>query len=74
LAINRKTVYQFFKYAVYVFLTINVYIFFAEENLAARLQFPDGVGLHDMIEAYAATIRNPWMGLPPMSDSGNGFQ
>jgi hypothetical protein len=35
---------------------MNVYWFFAEEHLAAALQFPGGVGLRDMIEAYAATI------------------
>ena len=35
---------------------MNVYWFFAEEYLAAKLQFPTGVGWKDMIEAYAATI------------------
>ena len=35
---------------------MNVYWFFAEEFAAARLQFPNGVSLRDMIEAYAATI------------------
>ena len=56
MAISRETLFQFFKYFVYVFLAINVYLFFAEEYLAAKLQFPDGVGLNDVIEAYAATI------------------
>ncbi len=56
MTINRGTIFQLFKYIVYVFLAMNVYWFFAEEFLAARLQFPDGVGLKDMIEAYAATI------------------
>jgi hypothetical protein len=56
LTISRGTIFQFFKYIVYVFLTMNVYWFFAEEYLAAQLQFPNGVGLRDMIEAYAATI------------------
>jgi hypothetical protein len=41
---------------VYVFLAMNVYWFFAEEFAAARLQFPNGVSLRQMIEAYAATI------------------
>jgi hypothetical protein len=35
---------------------MNVYWFFAEEFLAAKVQFPNGVGLNVMIEAYAATI------------------
>ncbi len=56
MTISRATIYQLFKYTVYVFLAMNVYWFFAEEFAAARLQFPDGVGLRDMIEAYAATI------------------
>lgn len=54
--IDRSTLFQFFKYVVYVFLAMNVYWFFAEEFAAARLQFPNGVSLRDMIEAYAATI------------------
>ncbi|MDH3613004.1 MAG: hypothetical protein OEU90_02070 [Gammaproteobacteria bacterium] len=56
MTISRGTLFQFFKYSVYVFLAMNVYWFFAEEHLAARLQFPVGVSLLDMIEAYAATI------------------
>ena len=56
MSLSRGTLFQLFKYSVYVFLTMNVYWFFAEEHLAAKLQFPHGVGLADMIEAYAATI------------------
>lgn len=56
MTISRGTLFQSFKYIVYVFLAMNVYWFFAEEYLAARLQFPAGVGWKDMIEAYAATI------------------
>ena len=35
---------------------MNVYWFFAEEQLAARLLYPDGVGILDVVGAYAATI------------------
>lgn len=56
MTISRESVFQFFKYAVYVLLGINVYVFFAEEFLAAQLQFPSGVAAADIIEAYAATI------------------
>ena len=56
LAINRVTVFSTFKYIVYVFLAINVYLFFDEEFAAASLQFPNGVTLQNLIEAYAATI------------------
>lgn len=53
---NRQLLYQLFKYAVYVFLSANVWFFFVEEHAAAALQFSDGVELADLIEAYAATI------------------
>jgi len=56
LIIDRGTLFQFFKYAVYALLTLNVYWFFAEEQVAALLQFPLGVAHGDLIEAYAATI------------------
>ena len=54
--IDRGTLFQFFKYAIYALLTVNVYVFFAEEQIAAQLQFPGGVAATDLIEAYAATI------------------
>jgi len=56
LTISRNTIFQIFKYTVYVFLSMNIYWFFIEEFAAAQLQFPDGVALGDIIEAYAATI------------------
>ena len=56
MSISRSGLFQFFKYVVYVFLAMNVYWFFAQEYRAAQLQFPNGVGFRDMIEAYAATI------------------
>jgi hypothetical protein len=56
LTIDRSKIFQAFKYVVYLLLAMNVYWFFAEEFLAAKVQFPNGVGLNVMIEAYAATI------------------
>jgi hypothetical protein len=56
LTISRGAVFQLFKYFVYILLAMNVYWFFTEEYSAAQLQFADGVGLGDLIEAYAATI------------------
>ena len=56
MSINSNALYQFFKYAVYVMLAMNVYWFFDEEHAAALLQFPGGVGAVDLIEAYSATI------------------
>jgi len=56
LTLNRGTLFQSFKYVVYVLLAMNVYWFFIEEFAAAKLQFPNGVLLEEMINAYAATI------------------
>jgi len=56
LTIGRSTLFQAFKYIVYIFLAMNIYWFFAEEVLGAKVQFPNGVGIRVMIEAYAATI------------------
>jgi len=56
LTISRATVFQLFKYIIYVLLAMNVYWFFAEEFLAAKLLYPDGVGIRDIIGAYPATV------------------
>jgi hypothetical protein len=56
LTINRYTLYQVFKYALYIFLSMNVYWFFVEEYQANFLLYPDGVRLGDLYDAYAATI------------------
>jgi len=56
LTINSRALFQFFKYAVYVLLTMNVYWFFAEETSAASLQFVSGIDAADVIEAFSATI------------------
>jgi hypothetical protein len=54
--VNRARYFQVFKYAVYVLLAMNVYWFFTEEVLAARLLYPHGVGIRDLIGAFPATI------------------
>jgi len=56
LSINSNRLFQLFKYAVYALLAFNVYVFWSEEVLAAAVQFPNGVDLLDLIDAYAATI------------------
>jgi len=56
LTISRDTLFQLFKYTVYAFLAMNIYWFFSEEFLAAKLLYPDGVGLFDIIGGYNATI------------------
>jgi len=56
LSINSSRLFQLFKYTIYALLAFNVYVFWSEEVLAATVQFPNGVGLSDLIDAYAATI------------------
>jgi hypothetical protein len=56
LKISGRALYQLFKYSIYGLLTINVFVFFGEELLATRLEFPDGVAPGDFLKAYAATV------------------
>ena len=56
MTIDRIKFFQAFKYIVYILLAMNIYWFYAEEGLAANVQFPNGVGIGAIIEAYAATI------------------
>ena len=56
MTVDKHQLFQLFKYAVYALLTINIFIFWREEWLAANLQFPDGVAMGDLIEAFASTI------------------
>jgi len=56
LNISRDSIYRIFKYTVYGLLTLNVYLFFAEEWAAAAYRFVDGVALTDVIEGFAASI------------------
>ena len=37
-------------------MTFNVFVFFGEEVLATRLEYPDGLAPRDLLKAYAATI------------------
>jgi len=54
--VNSSALFQFFKYAVYLLLAMNIYWFYAEESTAAVLQFANGVSAVDLIEAFSATI------------------
>ena len=53
---SRDKIFRLFKYTVYAFLTLNVYLFFAEEWAAAAHRFVYGVALEDVIEGFAASI------------------
>ncbi|MBT8078248.1 MAG: hypothetical protein KJO31_06705 [Gammaproteobacteria bacterium] len=54
--IDHQRAFRLFKYTVYALLTLNVYLFFAEEWAASAYRFADGVALKDVIEGFAASI------------------
>ena len=54
--INGRVLYQLFKYSIYALLTINVFVFFGEELLATRLEYPQGISGSEFFRAYAATV------------------
>ena len=54
--INGRVLYQLFKYSIYALLTINIFVFFGEEWLAARLEYPQGISGGEFFKAFAATI------------------
>ena len=56
LNLNGQRVYQLFKYAVYALLTLNIFLFFADEWQGMSHRFNDGLRLADVIEGFAATI------------------
>ena len=56
LPVSSQIVYKIFKYAVYVSLTLNIFLFFQEESLATQQTFSQGIGIADIIQGFAATI------------------
>lgn len=56
MSFNRHSLFQLFKYSVYVLLSLNIWFFGREEFLAAQLEYSDGIPLGSIIGAYAATI------------------
>ena len=56
MSIERERIFQLFKYSVYALLTLNFYLFFAEEWAASAHRFGDGLILADVIEGFAATV------------------
>jgi hypothetical protein len=54
--VDRHKLFPVFKYTIYALLTLNVYLFFAEEWAAAAHRFADGIAVADVIEGFAASI------------------
>jgi hypothetical protein len=56
MTLDRDKLFPLFKYTIYALLTLNVYLFFAEEWAAAAYRFEDGIVFADIIEGFAASI------------------
>lgn len=54
--VNPKTVFNAFKYSVYLFLVGNVYVFFSQEIVASVRTFGTEMSLSELGQAFAATI------------------
>lgn len=54
--IDRDRIFQLFKYSVYALLTLDIYLFFAEEWAASAHRFANGIILSDIIQGFAASI------------------
>lgn len=55
-AFNWHNLYRLFKYAVYLLLTFNIYLFFVDDNGASVHFFKNGISWRNIVEAYSATI------------------
>ena len=54
--INRERVFMFFKYTVYVLLTIQIFVWYQVDVAASQVRFQDGVGFRTLYEAYSNTV------------------
>jgi hypothetical protein len=55
-SIGASSWFSALKYLTYALLTVNVFLFFQEEILAAEHTFTDGFALTDVIQMFSATI------------------
>jgi len=56
LNVSHEKLFQVAKYVVYALLTLNIFLFFAEEWAASTHRFANGLSLTDVIEGFASTI------------------
>lgn len=56
MTLNRNRIFQLFKYTVYALLTVNIFVFFAEEWAASAHRFVAGIAATEIIEGFAASI------------------
>lgn len=62
--LHPHTLFRIFKYFVYCLLALNAILFFQEDFAASREVFGDGVALHQLTDAFSATIDTAaWLAL-----------
>jgi hypothetical protein len=54
--LHPHTLFRLFKYTIYCLLTFNALLFFQEDYAASREVFSDGIALHQLTDAFSATI------------------
>lgn len=54
--LSAGLVFRVFKYSIYSLLTLNIWLFFKEDSLAAQQVFTQGVSWENVVEAYSATF------------------
>ncbi|MDG1708790.1 MAG: hypothetical protein P8H03_08500, partial [Emcibacteraceae bacterium] len=59
-AIHKKSIgeklFTTFKYAIYILLTYNIYLFFVDDIAASSHTFSEGIDLSNVMEAFTSTI------------------
>lgn len=54
--ISPRVLFQIFKYAVYILLSIDIFLFLRDDWLASDRTFAGGVSLGEIVEAFSATV------------------
>ncbi|MEC9415992.1 MAG: hypothetical protein VYC67_05290 [Pseudomonadota bacterium] len=54
--ITKENGFQFFKYSIYILLTMNMYFFISEEIAAFPVRYPNGIAISQIYEGFAASI------------------
>ena len=54
--LTKENYFQYFKYTIYLLLTLNFYFFFIEDLAAFSIRYSDSISFSEIITAYSASI------------------
>ena len=54
--LTKENYFQYFKYTIYLLLTLNFYFFFIEDLAAFSVRYSDSISFSEIITAYSASI------------------